>query len=568
MDWLSPSAIAFCLLGTPAFAQTPASSTPQKTQVLVDPTPPEDAIPAIPDPVTDRSATIVPSEAIAGNFEADPDKSVIVDRADSLEEDKPGHWIARGNVELHYKGFKLTSERADIDMDAGTAMFSGHPRLVSPDKSIVDGGNDGSLLLDLHKELFIVKGAHATIPPQSEFSGELLPILVVGGTITGRKGLIDARGSSFTTCDFLEPHYFFRARTLDIIPDRSLIAHHVTLYRRNHPVITIPYFYAPLDRRFARQTLAPQIGYDQTEGYFVKFAIGYALDSSLPGILRLDYMSYQGLGVGFEQSFGSAMKPSDPDGTLSLYNLDDKATSEDNLTGTLTDKQKIDNVSVLLNSQFQQNAYQLGSNTQSSSTQLNLDRNVGNQNISLNTNLAQSNYGQGTSNTITSQFTDTFSPTTYEHLTTQINLNSFSAPGTEGANDHTEIDPSLDYAQTGKRVDFEILASKDINLVDGSLGDEFYGGVERLPEFRLATDAKRVPFLQDFLPKTTKVNISIGDFNEPSEDVQAERFWFDLDTGTTTDKLSKTSTLAYGGMFEQGIYSDNAAEYVLNGQTT
>lgn len=568
------------LMTVPATGQAPPQPQAELSPIRIDPNSiglSEVTAPAInsrvqppvaPDPAADGTIPALPSAAFAGQADADPSRSVLLDNADTLEEDAPGQWVARGHVKLHFHNYNLTSDRVDIDMDKGTALFTGHPILTIPQGTTVDSGNDGSLLLDFKHEMYRVIGARAVVPPNETSIGLLLPLYVSGGEITGRSGLIDARGSSFTTCDFVEPHYYFQARSMTIIPGRRLVARHVTLYRRGRPIFTIPTLYVPLDQRTARQTLTPDVGMSPDEGYFIKFAIGYELNSALPGILRLDAMQYKGIGTGFEQSFGAPNQPTKPLGTLNVYNLVDNSTSEDNLTGTLTDQQKLGQVKMMLNSQYQQNSYYIGEHTQSANTQLNLDRNVGNQDIALDTTLSQSNFGEGASNTITSALIDNFSPTKYEHLTTELNLNSFSAPGAGGASDHSELDSSVDYTQKGRVVDFEFLASKDTSLTSSVIGNQFYGGVERLPEIRLATDARRLKSLRQFLPVTSKASLSLGDFNEPTQQVHAERLWFDLDTGTSTKRISAGNTLNYSGIFEQGLYSDSAAEYVLNGRTT
>jgi len=124
----------------------------------------------------------------------------------------------------------------------------------------------------------------------------------------------------------------------------------------------------------------------------------------------------------------------------------------------------------------------------------------------------------------------------------------------------------LDYAARGKVFDYELLATK-YNSLHNSGGSQFFGGLQRLPEFRIATDALRSPLLALFLPRAARVDLSLGAFNEPSSLTNSQRARFNLDLGTNTRRLSGRSDLDYGGSFQQGFYGNNTAQYVLNGRT-
>ena len=176
----------------------------------------------------------------------------------------------------------------------------------------------------------------------------------------GRPGFIDFRDAQLTTCDFPDPHYSFAAREAYIIPGRRLVGRNVSFYRKGHRVFSIPYLVLPLDQRVARQTLFPTVGQTPDEGYFIKFAFGYALTAALPGILRLEEFQKKGTGLGFDQSYGSPNRPMRGSGLLTLYNLYDKSQGVDDLNGSLNHTQQFGTVNVTLNTQYQQNSYFVG----------------------------------------------------------------------------------------------------------------------------------------------------------------------------------------------------------------
>ena len=222
-----------------------------------------------------------------------------------------------------------------------------------------------------------------------------------------------------------------------------------------------------------------------------------------------------------------------------------------------------------MTSQFQQNSYYAGlEKSQSQNTTLNLTRSVGNLSSSVQATLTQNSYGAGTSQNFTSSYDQTFSPTATQQLHTRFDFSQVNSPGFAGfgGQDTQQLDSNLDYTARGKVFDYELLATK-YNSLRNSGGSQFFGGLQRLPEFRIATDALRNQFLRLFLPKAATVNLSLGAFNEPASMTNSERARFDLNLGTTTRRINARSDFQYGGEFDQGFYGDNTAQYVLNGRT-
>ena len=501
---------------------------------------------------------------------ADPNKSVILDNADTFEQRTSGQWTGLGNVRVRYQGYKLSGDEVVVDTDKGTATFSGNVHLLAPNGQTADAGPTGVLRVNLRRGTYTLTGTRSIIQPEQTQIGLILPVYVFGGVIRGRPGLIDARGGRFTTCDFVDPHYAFGAREVYIIPGKRLVGRDVSFYRKNHRIFSIPYFFAPLDQRLARQTLFPTVGQTPDEGYFIKFAFGYALAASLPGVLRVEEFQKKGTGLGFDQIYGDPERPTRGSGVFTLYRLYDQSRGVIDLNGTLSHVQRFGTVLATLTTQFQQNSYFAGlSNSQSQNSSLSFTRNVGNLNTSLLTTLTQSSFGFGKSQTLTSTLANTFTANSNSLLTTRFDYSQFLSPSfsTQFPGDNRqELNLNLDYKNRGKVVDVEVLAAKYTQLSHSGSG-QFYGGLERLPELRLDTDATRFSGLERFLPKSATMSLSLGEFNEPSSKTSSQRARFDLNLGEVTKKISGRSTLDFGGNFEQGFYGDNTAQYVLNGHT-
>jgi hypothetical protein len=551
------------LLPLPAAAQIPFNST-----VTIPPT--TTAVPkAAKSPPMENVPQPGGDKGFVGQPQADPYNSVVLDNADTVtsEGSDGNQYVLRGNVELRYKGYTLTSDRADIDLDRETALFTGNVVMRAPSGETVTGGQEGTLALNLRRSTYQITGGMTTVPPQELGLGLILPVYIYGGTITGRPGLIDARGSEFTTCDFTNPHYAIAAKQLYMVPGSHLVAKYITYYRDGHRLFTYPYLYLPLDRRLHQSQFIPQFGYTPETGYFAKVALAYLLKESLPGLLNLNVSQKQGLGIGVQQAFGDLGKPHDASGVASLFEQHDNSTGLQELSYGLTDNQKVGTVQVALNTQGQQNSsYVSNSSSLSQNTQLNLTRNVGAFNTTLQNNLTQSDYGDGLSQTLTSSLDNVYSPRPGTRLETKFNYSDVEQPsfGTNSA-DQQQLESDVDYTQTGKVADVEILANM-YNQLSGGTGSG-YGGLERLPEVRLASDGGRLKFLKTLLlPLQTKINLSLGDFNEPLSVLHTHttRALFGIDLGTTTHNIRR-STVTYGGAFQQAFYGDDTAEYTLKG---
>ena len=530
-------------------------------------------------PAAPRSGPLLPTTRetpLPGSVPGSPggpplDPDLVYYTADTTEETTQGTVIGRGHVLIIYQGYTLTGDQAELDTNRGVATFFGPVHLVGPTGQTADVGPGGRLRLNLNRGTYTLTGARSILQPEQVQAqiGLILPLYVYGGTVRGRPGFIDARDAQITTCDFPDPHYSFGAREAYIIPGRRLVGRNVSFYRKGHRVFSIPYLVLPLDQRLARQTLFPTVGQTPDEGYFIKFAFGYALTAALPGILRLEEFQKKGTGLGFDQTYGSADRPARGSGLFTVYSLYDKSQGTENLNGSLNHTQRFGTVNAILNTQYQQNSYYAGlSRSQSQNTTLGLTRNVGNMNTSLLTTLTQNSFGYGRSQSLASSLDNTYQPTGSSQIETRFDFSQFTSPGFlgTGGDSRQELDSNLDYRNRGKLFDLEVLATK-YTQISSSSSSRFFGGLERLPEFRVATDALREPLLRRFLPKTTKMDLSLGAFNEPATLTKSQRARFDLDLGTTTQKITGRSTLDYGGSFQQGFYGDDTAQYVLNGQS-
>jgi hypothetical protein len=130
--------------------------------------------------------------------------------------------------------------------------------------------------------------------------------------------------------------------------------------------------------------------------------------------------------------------------------------------------------------------------------------------------------------------------------------------------------------------DLELNANKNLKNA-GSSGGGFFGGTERVPEVLFSTDGQRLRLgrsgLLGFLSRAglrlaagfgryieagQSAGFGFGNGSSTPDREQTDRLLFNLDTNPAPIPLPARFQLALAGSFRQTVYSDDAAQYVLN----
>ena len=109
----------------------------------------------------------------------------------------------------------------------------------------------------------------------------------------------------YTTCNKEEPHYYFKARTVEIYPNDKLIARNVTMYVGKYPVMYFPYYSRSLKDEEAG--FFYELGRNSRAGTYVRTGYRFPINEHIRTLLRVDYYSQQGWGFGndVKYDFGS-----------------------------------------------------------------------------------------------------------------------------------------------------------------------------------------------------------------------------------------------------------------------
>ena len=201
-----------------------------------------------------------------------------------------GKAVATNGVVIRYTDPKrgttteLTARRVTLDQKSGDITAEGGVVLQS------EGHIWKSEQLEYNFKTRDVKA--------QDFKTAKSPFYIAGLTLdTDRSNhTYSASGVTLTTDDVAEPGYFIRARTLTIIPGKSIEATDATVYLGGVPVFYWPKYSRSLEHHSNFLVLTP--GYRSLYGPYLLGGYHWIATTNLEGVVHLDYRQRRGLGVG------------------------------------------------------------------------------------------------------------------------------------------------------------------------------------------------------------------------------------------------------------------------------
>ncbi|MEK9727359.1 MAG: hypothetical protein VW397_04545 [Candidatus Margulisiibacteriota bacterium] len=198
---------------------------------------------------------------------------------------------ASGNAELNHPDFKVLAESITYNKKTGEIIGKNNVELIRDNQIILSekfNYNAKNDIIEINK-LWL----ELTTTKQQQFFSSASVFKDFGSYKKGTHGQI-------TTCDYDPPHYYFKAESFTIYPEKKIIAQNVRLV---NPVLFLPLgFWSPayifdLGKRKVVY-LMPIIGNNTIEGGFFKSQFDYVLNDNYTGSAYIDYLSKKGIGLG------------------------------------------------------------------------------------------------------------------------------------------------------------------------------------------------------------------------------------------------------------------------------
>ncbi|MFH1219288.1 MAG: LPS assembly protein LptD [Candidatus Eisenbacteria bacterium] len=188
----------------------------------------------------------------------------VVYESDSLRYDVPQALMyLEGKASISYLGMKLYSEAIEYNSRTYNLYAAVDPVLWEGEDKITGSAMSYNLKT---KRGAVVAGR--TRFEKGLYTGRL--IRKTGATT------LNVTDGTYTTCNYLDPHYSFTSSRMKLYLDDKVVAKPVVLRVRNVPIFALPFYMFPIKRGRHSGILIPRIelGFDQAKGRFIRNA-GY-----------------------------------------------------------------------------------------------------------------------------------------------------------------------------------------------------------------------------------------------------------------------------------------------------
>ncbi|MFO7732298.1 MAG: LPS assembly protein LptD [Candidatus Aminicenantes bacterium] len=195
--------------------------------------------------------------------------------------------FASGDVEIHYRRFRLFADRVELRLETKDVLAEGN----------VVAHTEGQVIraerarFNLETGLGTIEQASGMIQPSFLFEAE---------SIEKRgPGLYSLKTGRLTACTQPNPRWSFSLSRADLKKDDHVTMWDAVLRIKSVPVLYLPYLRYPLEER-ATGFLMPRVGLSGTKGFSLSQSFFWAMAPNLDATVGFDYFSDRGLGAGLE----------------------------------------------------------------------------------------------------------------------------------------------------------------------------------------------------------------------------------------------------------------------------
>ncbi len=601
----------------PPPAQTASPQTPLPAAQPPPAAPGTQSSPAIPPaagapaPSSEGKPTAAPAANPFLNFESESGVLLNPD----------GSFYATGNVRVRFGNTTITSERVDGTLSR-EIVFSGNAKI---DSQGAISYADAIHVFPESRSFRLINPRGVLLP---EFLRERItePLYVSGGDAAGTtSGYFFAEQFIATTCREHFHHYEFRIGEAELFPHEKLVLHKVAVYFFGAKIITLPYLVIPLNLnprvKRPRTDYLPEFGQNSIEGYYARLPYSFPEGSVAATYLRLDITQKKGEGYRFEQeylagkqtsafntsyaggqgggftgsttgtiataygygstgrlpNFGTGLGPQNG-GLLTLQGYFAEGFNRD-FNASYRHQQGIgSNNRIAFSTELQRNSSYIGSNQSNRTSRFNFNHSDPTHGVTTDLTLGYNSTSsafsgsQFSSSQLTGGYHQSFdfasagsnrNSLTYSFDLSRTTSDSDNA-GSVLANRSARLDSQFQYQHSSRDYTLSLQANKT-TPIGVQTDNSIFGTLERLPELLLSTDTYNFKGgLLHQLP--LRLDFGIGRYSEPSHNFENDRAVLGITVQPFTVLKGRTEIVTGGG-FEQRLYSDGAAQYMVRNQT-
>lgn len=475
------------------------------------------------------------------NIDADFISYQIIDEEDVI--------VAQDNVNLRYKDIALKANYLQIIIDKN--------EIIAKEQVIFTKGKEEYSCQALNYNWDTEKIV------MDELSGEATGAKIKGKVYYQGEKLenfpetIEINSSVFTTCDLEEPHWHIEAEKITIYPDDKIIAKKVSWYEGKRKIFTLPSFMIFL-RGKNQFPYWPDLGKNNSEGWFLKNQFNYVRDADSYGSVYLDWMQKKGLGAGIEHTFELGEGKIDKgELVLYVYGLKRKNTSIYDLDATISYWQNFkNNLRLKANLNYDGTIYS-NSASQNSTHILKPDFYLYKKwEDALLTLTGKYNFNFSNTTTSTGNIKLSYDHTLSDKLKSSLNLLYTSSDSSGQAIQH-QIRPEWIMNYSGNGYVLNLITEKLIDLD----GEGSSSTLDKLPELTFKKSSTKI--------KNTdisySINASLGRYYESVTDQENVRGEYIINVTRPFD-ITDNIKLTASGIYRQDVYLTGEARYQLGGK--
>ena len=235
----------------------------------------------------------------------------------------PGDAI--GNVNIFYQDEILVGDRAHWD-GIRTITITGNPYIINNTKTSTYHA-DVIKFDALTQQTELINGHGES----SEGVERGLIYFSAKDLKTDEHGVAHGDYANVTTCERPRAGYHLTGRTLDVYPGDRLVISKAVLWLGAAAVFYLPKVIIPLrrvDDERQRPSFFPEVGYNETQGVYVKAKPGFGRDQYYYGYYRVEYYSRTGWALGYTAFL--AAKSGKRQSSIDYYLVRDKRVQKPN----------------------------------------------------------------------------------------------------------------------------------------------------------------------------------------------------------------------------------------------
>ncbi len=473
----------------------------------------------------------------------DPREEFSLDEADEFS--REGTKIrAKGGVKIRYRGYSLSADEIVGDTITEVFVLTGHAKVIGEGADVQ--GNE--IEVDTKRRVFRYLSARAKLSQEQiggEFRGSLYVTSDSGGG-TGRE--IRTGHGHLTTCDLEHPHYHIESGTTLIVPERYARLTDVRVNILGATVLRLPTLVLPLNDASTRNV--PEFGQSQDEGYYLKTRLATPLRANDYLNHRVDLMEKKGIGLGTEWVYDV---PNRMAGRLDGYFLSGPSPAK---TLSADHRMGLGGGELTLGGQYNESNYLTSPLVTSFSGRTQYVVPWGSGTSRLGYNLTSSSSSGFSSKNETWILGDTRRFGIFDTSLDAV-LSASESRGFGGfVNEQERIDLRFTTAADLNKLSADFLYQRGIPVK----GQAFTSSSDRTPLLTLKSTTSKLFGQKTGSSLPVNFTSSIGEMYEPGRDGPLTRMSFGADTNGIRNL--GPLTINYGGRFEQGLYSDDTAQYL------